>query len=92
MFRMFINGNPFRQATTQAAKVSLFTGLLLIGLGLLVWLLKEIIAIVFMIFFFMSGLSAIGWAIRLFIAQWRMRKDKAVYREGVEVHFEEDNY
>jgi hypothetical protein len=89
---MFINGNPFRQATTQAAKVSLFTGLLLIGLGLLVWLLKEIIAIVFMIFFFMSGLSAIGWAIRLFIAQWRMRKDKAVYREGVEVHFEEDNY
>jgi len=90
MFRFFINGNPFRQATTQAAKVSLFTGLFLIGLGLLVWLLKEIIAIVFMIIFFMSGLSAIGWAIRLFIAQWKMRKQTSVYREGVEVHFEEE--
>ena len=90
MFRFFINGNPFRQATTQAAKVSLFTGLFLIGLGLLVWLLKEIIAIVFMILFFMAGFSAIGWAIRLFIAQWKMRKANTVYRKGVEVHFEEE--
>jgi protein-S-isoprenylcysteine O-methyltransferase Ste14 len=92
MFRFFINGNPFRQVTKDAAKVSLFTGLFLIGLGLLVWLLKEIIAIVFMVIFFMAGFSAIGWAIRLFIAQWKMRKDQSVYRKGVEVHFEEDNY
>ena len=92
MFRFFISGNPFRQATTQAAKISLLTGLFLIGLGLLVWLLKEIIAIIFMILFFMAGFSAIGWAVRLFIAQWKMRKDHSVYREGVEVHFEEDNY
>lgn len=92
MFRFFINGNPFRQATTQAAKVSLFTGLFLIGLGLLVWMLKEIIAIVFMVIFFMAGFSAIGWAVRLFIAQWKMRKDKGIYREGVEVRFEEDNH
>ena len=92
MFRFFIQGNPFRQATTQAAKVSLFTGLLLIGLGLLVWILKAIIALVLMILFFMAGFSAIGWAIRLFVAQWKMRKDQSVYREGVEVHFEEDKY
>ena len=92
MLRFFIQGNPFRQATTQAAKVSLFTGLLLIGLGLLVWILKAIIALVLMILFFMAGFSAIGWAIRLFVAQWKMRKDQSVYREGVEVHFEEDNY
>lgn len=89
MFRFFVHGNPFRQATTQAAKVSLFTGLLLIGLGLLVWLLRDIMAIVLMIVFFISGFSAIGWAVRLFIAQWKMRKDRSVYREGVEVHFEE---
>lgn len=91
MFRFFIHGNPFRQATGQAAKISLFTGLLLIGLGLLVWLLKEIIAIVFMVIFFMAGFSAIGWAIRLFIAQWKMRKDQSVYRDGVEVRFEEES-
>lgn len=92
MFRFFVQGNPFRQVTKDAAKVSLFLGLFLIGLGLLVWLLKEIIAIIFMIIFFMAGFSAIGYAVRLFIMQWKMRKDKAVYREGVEVHFEEDNY
>jgi hypothetical protein len=92
MFRFFMHGNPFRQATKDAAKVSLFTGLFLIGLGLLVWVLRAIIAIVFMVIFFMAGFSAIGWAVRLFIAQWKMRKDKSVYREGVEVHFEEDNY
>jgi protein-S-isoprenylcysteine O-methyltransferase Ste14 len=90
MFRFFVDGNPFRQATGQAAKVSLFTGLLLIGLGLLVWLLKEIIAIVFMILFFMAGFSAIGWAVRLFIAQWKMRKQNTVYRNGVEVRFEDE--
>jgi hypothetical protein len=91
MFRMFMNGNPFRQATQGLAKGSLITGLLLIGLGMLVWWLKEIIAIVFMIIFFMAGFSAIIYSVRLFILQWKMRKDKAVYREGVEVHFEEDN-
>jgi hypothetical protein len=91
MFRFFVEGkNPFRQVTKEAAMVSLVTGLFLIGLGLLVWILKEIFAIIAMIIFFMAGFSAIGWAIRLFIAQWHMRKDKGIYREGVEVHFEEE--
>ena len=92
MFRFFVQGNPFRQAAKGAAKISLFTGLLLIGLGLLVWWLKEIIAIVFMILFFMAGFSAIAYAVRLYIMQWKMRKDKAVYREGVEVRFEEESH
>ena len=92
MFRMFFQGNPFRQATQGLAKASLMTGLFLIGLGMLVWWLKEIIAIVFMIIFFIAGFSAIGYAIRLFIMQWKMRKDQSVYREGVEVHFEEENH
>ena len=91
MFKMFFQGNPFRQATQGLAKASLITGLILMGLGMLVWWLKAIIAIVFMIIFFMAGFSAIVYSVRLFIMQWKMRKDKAVYREGVEVHFEEDN-
>ncbi|MHC4292644.1 MAG: hypothetical protein ACYSTR_10595 [Planctomycetota bacterium] len=92
MFKMFFQGNPFRQATQGLAKASLITGLILMGLGMLVWWLRAIIAIVFMIIFFMAGFSAIVYSVRLFILQWKMRKDKAVYREGVEVHFEEDNY
>ena len=90
MFRFFIDGNPFRQATKDAARVSLLTGLFLIGLGLLVWLLKEIVAIVFMVIFFMAGFSAIGWAVRLFVTQWKMRKQNTVYRKGVEVYFEDE--
>lgn len=92
MLRFFVQGNPFRQATKDAAKVSFFGGLFLIGLGLLVWVLKEIFAIIAMILFFMAGFSAIGWAIRLFIVQYRMKKQNHLYREGVEVHFEEDHY
>jgi hypothetical protein len=92
MFKMFFQENPFRQATQGLAKASLITGLFLIGLGMLVWWLKEIIAIVFMIIFFMAGFSAIVYSARLFILQWKMRKDKSVYREGVEVHFENENH
>ena len=92
MFQMFFQGNPFRQATRGMAKGALITGLILIGLGMLVWVLKEIFTIIAMILFFMAGFSAIGWSIRLFILQWKMRKDKSVYREGVEVHFENDNH
>lgn len=92
MFQMFFQGNPFRQATKGMAKGALITGLILIGLGMLVWVLKEIFAIIAMILFFMAGFSAIGWSIRLFLLQWKMRKDNSVYREGVEVHFEDDNH
>ena len=46
MFQMFFQGNPFRQATQNMAKWALFTGLILIGLGMLVWVLKEIFAII----------------------------------------------
>ena len=91
MFQMFFQGNPFRQATKGMAKWALITGLILIGLGMLVWVLKEIFAIIAMILFFMAGFSAIGWSIRLFILQWKMRKDNSVYREGVEVHFEDSD-
>ena len=91
MFRFFVQGNPFRQATQGLAKGSLITGLILIGLGMLVWVLRAIIAMVLMILFFMAGFSAIGYAVRLFMVQWKMRKDQSVYREGVEVHFENDS-
>ena len=91
MFKFFVEGNPFRQATQHMAKGSLVTGLFLIGFGMLVFILRDLFAFLAAAIFFIAGFSAIGYAIRLFILQWKMRKDKAVYREGVEVHFEEDN-
>ena len=92
MFKMFFDGNPFRQAAKDAAKVSLFLGLFLIGFGMLVFVLRDLFAFIAAAIFFMAGFSAIGYAIRLFILQWKMRKDKAVYREGVEVHFEDEKH
>ena len=92
MFRMFFNGNPFRQATQGLAKASLITGLLLIGFGLLLIILKEVFIFIAAAIFFMAGFSAIGYAVRLFILQWKMKKQNTPYRKGVEVHFEEDNY
>ncbi|MFZ9010811.1 MAG: hypothetical protein ACO21J_06730 [Anaerohalosphaeraceae bacterium] len=92
MFKMFFDGNPFRQATQGLAKGSLITGLFLIGFGMLVFVLRDLFAFIAAAIFFMAGFSAIAYAIRLFILQWKMRKDKAVYREGVEVHFEEEKY
>gem|GEM_PF-414418 len=91
MFRMFMNGNPFRQATQGLAKGSLITGLFLIGFGMLVFILRDIFAFIAAAIFFMAGFSAIAYSIRLFILQWKMRQDKSAYREGVEVHFEDDN-
>jgi hypothetical protein len=92
MFKMFFDGNPFRQATQGLAKGSLITGLFLIGFGMLVFVLRDLFAFIAAAIFFMAGFSAIAYAIRLFILQWKMRKDKSVYREGVEVHFEDENH
>jgi hypothetical protein len=92
MFKMFFDGNPFRQATRGLAKGSLITGLFLIGFGMLVFVLRDLFAFIAAAIFFLAGFSAIAYAIRLFILQWKMRNDKSVYREGVEVHFEDENH
>lgn len=92
MFRFFVGNNPLSNATGGLAKGSLIMGLLLIGLGLLVWLLKEVFAIIAMIIFFMAGFSAIGYAIRLFIVQYKMKNSDGLYRDNVEIHYEDRPY
>jgi hypothetical protein len=89
MFRFIFQGDPLRRATKSMAKGSLFGGLILIGLGLLVWVLKEIFAIIAMIIFFMAGFSAIGYSIRLFIAQYRMKKRGDTYPTITDASFED---
>lgn len=92
MFRMFFHGNPFREATKGMAKGALVTGLILIGLGMLVWVLREIFAMIAMIVFFMAGFSAIGYAIRLFILQYKMKRSDTPYRKNVQIRMEEDDF
>ena len=91
MFKMFFQGNPFREATRGMAKGALITGLFLIGFGMLVFILRDLFAFLAAAIFFMAGFSAIGYAIRLFIVQYKMKNSNGVYREGVEVHFRDDD-
>ena len=87
MFRFFMHGNPLSEAAKGLAKGALLTGLLLIGFGLLVFILRALFAFIAAAVFFIAGFSAIGYAVRLFILQYRMKKSDGLYRENVEIHF-----
>ena len=93
MFFKF-ESNTFSQAGKSIAKGSLITGLLLIGFGLLLIILKDIFVFIAAAIFFMAGFSAIGYAIKIFWATRKVNqpnKKDGVYRENVEVHYTEDN-
>ena len=92
MFRFFFSEQA-SQATKGLAKGSLILGLLLIGFGMLVFILRDIFALLAAAVFFIGGFSAIGYAIRLFIAAYRMGKSTSgpdgAYRENVNIRVEE---
>ena len=89
MFRFFVRGNPMSNATGGLAKGSLLAGLFLIGFGMLVFILRDLFAFVAAAVFFLAGFSAIGYAIRLFVLQYKMKKSDGVYRSNVEVRFDD---
>ncbi|MCE5185358.1 MAG: hypothetical protein LLF76_04450 [Planctomycetaceae bacterium] len=89
MFRYFFQSDPMRQVSRRLAKGSFFGGMVLIGLGLLVWLLKDIFAIIAMIIFFVAGFSAIGYSIKLFFTQYRMRHRGDLGPNITDAHFED---
>ena len=94
MFHFFFSQDPFSQATKGLAKGSLVAGLFLIGFGMLVFILRDIFAFLAAAIFFMAGFSAIGYAIRLYLAMRKLRgpeqKGEEAYRENVQIHVEED--
>lgn len=92
MFKFFYRGNPMPSATGTMAKGSLLTGLFLIGFGMLVFILRDLFAFLAAAVFFMAGFSAIGYAIRLFLLQHKMKKSDGLYRENVEIHYQDSDY
>jgi hypothetical protein len=92
MFRMFFQGDPMRQATKGLAKGALLMGLFLIGFGMLVFILRDVFAFIAAAIFFMAGFSALGYAIRLFVLQHKMKKmdPDDPYRQNVQIHYEEE--
>ena len=92
MFR-FLFSEHASQATKNLAKGSLVLGLLLIGFGMLVFILRDIFALLAAAIFFIGGFSSIGYAIKLFMAAHRMRKGGSrpdgAYRENVNIRVDE---
>ena len=93
MFRFFMS-DGVSQATKGIAKGSFFLGLVLIGFGMLVFILRDLFALLAAAIFFISGFSAICYGAKLF---WTVRKfnrgqnsGKNAYRKNVQIHNEDD--
>jgi hypothetical protein len=85
----------FSQATRGMAKGSFFTGLFLIGFGMLVFVLRDVFAFIAAAIFFMTGFSAILYSIKLFWASSQMRKSGANrdgHRDNVQIHYHEEHF
>jgi len=86
----FFFSNGMSQATKGLAKGSLILGLLLIGFGMLVFILRDLFALLAAAVFFIGGFSAIGYGIKLLIAAHRMSKGSpspdGAHRENVNIH------
>lgn len=87
MFRFFVQRDPFSQASKSIAKGALFIGMLLIGFGMLVFILRDLFAFLAAAVFFMAGFSAIGYGIRIFWMTWLYKKSNKPYRENVDIHY-----
>jgi hypothetical protein len=89
------HSNLFSQATRKMAKGSFFTGLFLIGFGMLVFVLRDLFAFIAAAIFFMAGFSAIGYAIKLFWATRQIGKpgdSSDGYRDNVRIHYHEEHF
>ncbi len=92
MFRFFVHGNPASDVAKGVATGRLFVGLLLIGFGLLVFILRDLFAFVAAAVFFLAGFTAIGYAIRLYLLQHKIKKSDTEYRKNVEIHYDDRLY
>jgi len=90
-FRFY--SNVISQASRNFAAGLFVVGLLLVGFGFLVYILRELFAVLAAIVFFVAGAGCAITAVKIFLAQREF--DKAAsggsppYRENVQVHIEE---
>jgi hypothetical protein len=91
-FRFY--NNVISQASRNFAAGLFITGLLLIGFGFLVYVLRDLFAILASIVFFVVGLGCGTTAVKIFLAQRRLDKmdsddGTTGYRKNVQIHTEE---
>ena len=90
-FRFYTNA--ISQASRNFAAGLFITGLLLIGFGFLVYILRDLFAIFASIVFFIAGVGCGITAVKIFWLQRKLDKmnsgDPQGYRENVQIHIEE---
>jgi hypothetical protein len=89
-FRFYTN--VISQASRNFAAGLFIVGLLLIGFGFLVYVLRDLFAVLAAIVFFVVGIGCAVTAVRIFWAQREFDKavsDSPEYRENVRIHIEE---
>jgi hypothetical protein len=81
--------NSFNQLSKGYAKVLFIVGLLLIGFGTLVWILKEVLAVIAAVIFIAVGCICCFNAVRIFISTVKTNKDNNG-RSNVKIRIEQD--
>ncbi|OHB60195.1 MAG: hypothetical protein A2167_05995 [Planctomycetes bacterium RBG_13_46_10] len=92
---MFFNfySNSFNQVSKGFAKGLFVIGLLLIGFGTLVWILKEVLAVIAAAIFIIVGCICCFNAVRIFISTMKARQtrqDNNGRSDNVKIHIEHD--
>jgi hypothetical protein len=89
-FRFYTNA--ISQASRNFAAGLFIVGLLLIGFGFLVYILRDLFAVLASIVFFVAGVGCGITAVKIFWAQHKLDKmnsdDSQNYRENVQIHIE----
>ena len=92
-FRFYTN--TISQASRNFAAGLFITGLLLIGFGFLVYILRDLFAVLASIVFFVAGVGCGITAVKIFWAQRKLDKinsaDSPEYRDNVQIHIENHN-
>ena len=90
-FRFYTN--VISRASKNFAAGLFITGLLLIGFGFLVYILRDLFAVLASIVFFVAGVGCGITAVKIFWAQRKLDKissgDSKDYRENVQIHIEQ---
>ena len=85
--------NVISQASRRIAGGIFATGLMLIGFGLLIYLMPKLFATIAAIIFFVAGIGTCTTALKIFIAQRQIDKgtnnESDEYRKNVRIRIEE---
>jgi len=83
--------NSFNQLSKGYAKVLFIVGLVLIGFGTLVWILKEILAVIAAAIFILVGIGCCFNAVRIFLSTMKSQKtDNAGRSDNVKIRIDRD--